>query len=444
MLKKIQICSLAGALVFLLSVPSLQAQQVLTLQELIERSLEYNYQLRIVRNQQQMAENMNTAGNAGMLPQVNASGQYTRQILDVETNLFTGETRSGSNALSTSFNAFVEADWRIFDGFSMFARRDRLDLLARLGELDTRYFVEQTVADIARSYFQMEMEEQLLDAFKQSLSFSAFRLQLEDQKRSLGTGNALRYYQAVVDFNSDSSMVAHQQMMIRDLQIRLNRIVNLDPETRFHTQPADLPRVDKFELQDQLLDKALNANKDMARAQLEELLAETSLRMERGQLYPQVNVFAGYGFNRQTSELGLMQSSRNFGPSVGVSLRFNLYDGGRQTTRLRNVALEQQSSSLRRDDISALLRSELARMANIYQSYAHQYELLLASRQSVERTLEIASRQLESGTISGFDFRQTQLTALNLENQILRLKFAMKTIELDVFRITGDLVEVLL
>lgn len=417
-----------------------QAQQQYSLEELVRITLKENYQLQIVRNSRQMAENQNTAGNAGMLPSVNAGAQRSWQILNTETNFFTGDSRSGSNAVNTSFNAFVEMDWTVFDGFSMFARRDRLSYLARLGETDTKYWVEQTVADIAFAYFQLVKEQQLLEKFRQSLEISAFRLDLEDRKRKVGTGNALRYHQALIDFNSDSSIVSNQEMLIRDLKIRINRISGREPMLETNISETDVS-LDGIENPEILLDKALANNYDMERARLEEMLEEANLRAERGNRYPQVSVFGAYTFNRQTSELGFVESSRNYGGDFGVRVRFNLYDGGRQTTQIRNAMLQQESAGIAMDDTRAMLKSEIARLLNSYENYMQQYRLLQQSLQSAERTLEISRQQLETGAISGFDFRQTQLTALQVENQIINLKYSMKVIEIDIFRLTGELAQ---
>ncbi len=420
--------------------PLLTAQQTYSLQDLVARGLEHNYQLQIVRNQEQMAQNMNTAGNAGMLPSVTLGGQHTRQLQDTETNLFTGETRSGSNALNTSLNAFAEVNWTVFDGFSMFARRDRLNYLARLGELDTRYYVEQTVADIAHAYHQLMKEKSLLALQQQSLEISAFRLDLEAKKRQVGAGNALLYHQALIDFNTDSSMVSARASLIRDLQMQINRIVNFAPEQDISPEISE-PELFGVEDRSELLDKALAANPDMERARLEEMIADAESRAQRGGRYPQLALFGGYGYNKQTSELGLMQSSRNFGPNVGVSLRFNLYDGGRQNTRIKNTLLEQDNAAVAMQDTRAWLESELARLLNTYDNYLERYTLLEQSRQSADASLAIAQQQLETGSISGFEFRQTQLAALNVENQMTELRFAMKSIEIEMDRITGRLLQ---
>jgi outer membrane protein TolC len=414
------------------------AQQYYSLEELVRITLDQNYQLQIIRNQQQMAENENTAGNAGMLPSVNAGAQRSWQILNTETNFFTGDSRSGSNAVNTSLNAFVEMDWTIFDGFSMFARHDRLNYLAQLGETETKFWVEQTIADIAFAYFQLIREQQLLEKFRQSLEISAFRLDLEDRKRKVGTGNALRYHQALIDFNSDSSLVSNQEMLIRDLKIRINRISGKEPMQEINIAETDID-LEGIENMDFLLDKALANNYDIEKARLEEMLSEANIRAERGNRYPQISIFGAYTYNRQTSELGFVESSRNYGGDFGVRVRFNLYDGGRQNTRIRNAVLQQESAGIAVDDTRALLESKIARLLNSYENYMQQYRLLQQSLESAEKSLEISRQQLETGAISGFDFRQTQLTALQVENQIINLKYSMKVIETDLFKLTGEL-----
>ncbi len=438
--KKKKIASFCFVFGLLLMPIHTNAQQYYSLEELVRITLEQNYQLQIMRNQQQMAENENTAGNAGMLPSVNAGAQRSWQILNTETNFFTGDSRSGSNAVNTSLNAFVEMDWTVFDGFSMFARRDRLNYLAQLGETETKYWVEQTIADIAFAYFQLIREQQLLEKFRQSLEISAFRLDLEDRKRKVGTGNALRYHQALIDFNSDSSLVSNQEMLIRDLKIRINRISGKEPMQEINIAETDI-HLNGIENMNFLLDKALANNYDIERARIEEMLTEANIRAERGNRYPQISVFGAYTYNRQTSELGFVESSRNYGGDFGVRVRFNLYDGGRQNTRIRNAVLQQESAGIALDDTRALLESEIARLLNSYENYMQQYRLLQQSLESAEKSLEISRQQLETGAISGFDFRQTQLTALQVENQIINLKYSMKVIEVDIFKLTGELAQ---
>jgi outer membrane protein len=426
-----------------LMLPTLQAQETFSLQQLLQLSLDHNYQIQMVRNQQQMAENMNTAGNAGMLPSVMMGAERSWQIMNTEINFFTGETRSGENALNTSLSGFVEADWVVFDGFSMFARRNRLQTLAELGSTETRYFIQQTAADVAIVYYQLLKESQLLRNMNKSLEVSAFRHNLERQKRNVGTGNALLYHQALIDLNADSTRVSQQIMLIRDLQIRINRLINRDPMENI--VPADeMIALQGIDTPDELLRKTLDNNLDLQRAYLEEMLAEANLRAERGNRYPQVSVFGGYSFLRQTSELGFAESTRNYGGNFGIRVRFNLYDGGRQNTIIRNEVLQQQNAAIEVDDQRAFVYSELSRLHNAYVHYQQQYRMLEQSILSAQRSLLIAQQQLETGTISGVEFRQTQLAALQVENLMSELLYSMKVIEIDLLRVSGELMERLL
>lgn len=226
----------------------------------------------------------------------------------------------------------VEANWLVFDGFRMFARRDQLQHLAQLSRLETKYYIEQTIADIAFLFYQLVKEKTLLESSRESLSVSDFRLALEAEKRAIGAGNALLYHQALIDFNADSSLVAHHKMVIRELQIQINRLINADPESIIQPEgytmsPSEMQR------RSALLQKAVENNKELQMEKLNELITDSELRMERSVRYPQISLFANYAYGKQTNEVGFVESSKAYGGQYGVRIRFNLFDGGQQNTR---------------------------------------------------------------------------------------------------------------
>ncbi|MFO7721726.1 MAG: TolC family protein [Bacteroidales bacterium] len=427
-------------LVLLLVTIQLTGQERFTLEQLIQLALQENYQIRIVQKQQQMAENLNTPGNAGMLPSIGIASDNSLDIQTSESKLYTGITRSGTNASSTRASVMAELDWTVFDGFAMFAERDRLALLASLGAVNTRYYVEQTIADLAASYYLLVKEQQLLDTYRQLMTVSAFRLELEEKKFSIGSGNALLYNQALLDLHADSILLLNQMMQIRDQQIRINRIINRSPGLLLDPAEPTIP-LHGIPISANLTEKATAHNIDLERAKLGEILAETSLRIERGQRYPQVSVFSNYGVTYQTSETGIVESARSHGAQFGFRIRFNLYDGGRQTTSINNALLAREGAELSSIDIHKQLESDLARLTEAYLSLEKQSRLLNENLDAATRSLQIAREQFLSGLINGYDFRQTQLTSLRAENQLIELRYAMKMIEIDMDRITGKLME---
>ena len=124
-------------------------QTDLSLRELVDQALETNYQIQVIRQAERIADNSNTRGNAGMLPEVNMTGELRTAINNSRQEFFTGDSQQSNNARRNSASVGVEARWVVFDGLAMFARKDRLEQLVELSRADTRFFMEQTVADLA-------------------------------------------------------------------------------------------------------------------------------------------------------------------------------------------------------------------------------------------------------------------------------------------------------
>jgi outer membrane protein len=426
-------------MMFLMILPAVvAAQQAISLAGLVDRALSENYQIRIMRNLEQMADNRNTPGNAGFLPSVGIRADQVWGIQNTEQRFFSGEVRSGDNARNTRRDAFIELDWTVFDGFRMFADRDRLSALAQLGTADTRYFIEQTITDLAELYYQLIMERQLLGLLQKSLDISGFRLQLESQKRNVGTGNALLYHQALIDYNADSSLIVERQRSIRDLEFQINYLTG--SETHHSFQPAQsVIDLSGFDEENVLLDAAIQNSIGLERARLEEMISESALRMERSARWPQISVFGNYSFASQANEVGFIERSTAFGTQFGVRVRFSLYDGGRQNTAIRNALLAQENASVVSRDARAGLGMQLASLIHSYNAFLIRYRLLEKSLAAANSSLEIAREQLQEGFINGFDFRQTQLASLNVENQMIALLFSLKTTEIQIYRLSGTI-----
>ncbi len=417
------------------------AQDALSLEDLVQKSLLENYNLQIIRNNQEIAENENTFGNAGFFPSVDLSSSQSWSIENSELSFFNGEGRTGENALSTSLNAMVETNWTVFDGFRMFARKDQLDYLAQLGKLDTQYYIEQTIADLADLYFQMITEQELLSNLRQSIEISSYRVNLEKEKRRLGAGNTLMYLQAVNDLNADSVLIIRQTALIDDIRMRINRIINQEPDENF--SPSENIETENITIDDKerLLQKAMENNFELEQSRLRELIAETNVRIEKAMRYPQINLFGNYAFMRQTSETGFVEESQNYGFQYGVSIRFNLFNGNQQNISIQNRQKEKQNQQIRIDDTGAMLKSEISRILSQYKSTALELQLLEKNKQNAEKSLEIAKEQLAQGIINGFEFRQNQLAVFQIQNQIIRLKYTLKIIETDLKRLTGELTD---
>ncbi|MCB0430880.1 MAG: TolC family protein [Flavobacteriales bacterium] len=424
-------------LVLLCTASGVMAQ---SLPELVNQALENNYQIRISKNEAAIATNNNTPGNAGQLPSVGLDGGYATSFNNTRQRFADGTVREGNNAKNTNVNGAVMVNWTLFDGFRVQAKKDQLDYLQKVGEANARYYIEQTVSDLAMAYYQLMYEQRVLANNRRSLAISAFRLEVEKKRKEVGAGRAMDYDQALVDYQADSIRVLSQETGVRSLETEINRVAGNALEAALvvtDTLFPVLPLTSKDSLQNQVESN----NSELAQQKLQELIAETETRMAKADRYPKVDLFAGYQYNSTSSEVGFFQSNKNFGPTFGVSVHFNLYDGGRVNREVRNAALEHENSTLTRDDAT---RNVQAQVINLYnQAVSLQMRIGLAS-DNVKRMQNVyaaAGLQLKQGAISGYDFRLAQLSLLNSELTLAQLQFLLKSTEISLNRLAGKIVE---
>ena len=105
---------------------SMQAQEVLTIEQAVKIALENNYEIKISANDLKIDQTNVTVGNAGMLPKVSATVVDNNGIQYISQTRADGNVNSLNNATNNSLNYGVGLGWTIFDGYGMFARFDQL------------------------------------------------------------------------------------------------------------------------------------------------------------------------------------------------------------------------------------------------------------------------------------------------------------------------------
>ena len=415
------------------------AQEEISLQELIGRALEQNYQIQIYRNQAEAAANSNTIGNAGILPTIDLTGEARNEINNSRQQFLTGETQNANNAQNTSLAGGIGARWIVFDGLAMFARKNQLEDLELLSQADKRFYIEQTVADISRIYYQLLQESQLLNAYRKSLEVSQTRVKFERRAVDVGSSDMLDLQLALVDRNTDSSLVLQQEAQIQELSISLNRIINQNLTNRII--PTDSILLKKEFNLVSTLQSAKENNAQLNQQQLNELIALSETKIRSGELFPEIELFGNYSYNRQQNEVGFLSSRRSYGPDFGVRVRFNLFSGGQKQIAKQNAAIALENENLLYDDlereVEASIRIAYLRWSNSLKQVSLEEESVNAAVQA----LEIAAKQYEIGEITNIDFRLIQLNAINARTRLLEAQYLAKSREIEMLRMSGRLLQ---
>lgn len=411
-----------------------------TLPDFINTALANNYQIRILKNEVSMAENMNTWGNAGLVPTINLEGGIGTTFNNTQQNFADGSSKNGTMANSSNINVSLLANWTAFDGLAVYAKKKKFGYLEEIGQLNTKFYIDQTVADVTSAYYQLVYANLLLEKYTESMKISKYRLTLEEQKQLHGAGNKLDLGQALVAYKTDSIRFLEQESNIKNLHLELNSSLNVDLETPINISVDD-QSFDAIHIleKDTLINQTARNNQMLQISMLNELISESDVRIAKANYYPKINLYGGVQFNQSTAEVGFIELNRNFGPTLGLNVSFNLYNAGQTKTAVKNATIAAENTTLNKEDLQNNINAETLTMYYQYTSLLKRINLANSNIVTMEDVYKIAENQLNEGDINGYDFRSIQLTLLNTQIVKIQQQFTAKLIEINLNRISGNI-----
>ncbi|MDX5449312.1 MAG: TolC family protein [Bacteroidota bacterium] len=411
--------------------------QGLRFSEVVETALRNNYQINIARIERDRAANQNRPGNAGFLPTVDAVAFQQGAIRNTQQEFLDGRELTRDGAQSTDLNANIELEWTFFDGFRMFARRDELEALEILGNQSLRAQMEVTLLELASVYFGLVEEESLLQNYRQNLQTTRERYRILETGLDVGARSGLEVRQAYIDVLSDSIRVAEQEARIYNLRQDLAFLSgdSLMAAQAIYQDPELNPGLSMDSLRSALL--RLNVQILQARSQVN--IAEAQKKQARSEFLPSLDLYGNYGLLRSQNEAGFLSSNLSTGPTVGIRLRFNLFNGFNDRMTIRDRELLIQGSEIA---LKQARESSMTSLRQSYRTYTTAIEILKMETQALEeakKVVDIGLEQLELGLINSLDFRQLQLVLISSQQRFHIAEYNAKIAEIQLRILSGEL-----
>ena len=416
-----------------------EASAPLTLRKCLEIGLEQNYDVRIVRNEEQISDNDATPGNAGMLPTIGLSAGYTGTLdNDRTTTPREGDAVSESNVYDQTTSVGLAVNWTLFDGFRIRTNYKRLKEMQQMGALKTRITIEDFMASLTAEYYNYIQQTLRLQNFRYAVGLSRERLRITEARVQVGNFSRLDLLQARVDFNADSSKYMSQHELVTASRIRINELLaseNLDEKLCIRDT---LIRVNSTLEWSVLLEKTLSANASLLMAEHDNTLAELDLKTVQARNYPYVNLTTGYGYGYNRYGTGANRSRGTLGLNAGVQVGFTIFDGNRRREQ-RNARIGIDNARLTRQQLEQSLRADLS---NFWQAYRNNLEVILLEEENLiaaKENYEIAMERYLLGDLPGIEMREAQKSLLDAEERILTAQYNTKLCEISLQQISGNI-----
>ena len=418
-------------------------QNVLNLQQVLQIGLENNFDIQIVRNEERISSNNVTLGNAGFLPTASISGGYSARGSNSDQFLRNDdEVVRSRNANTHTLDAGVSLNWTIFDGFRIQTNYRRLQELQTIGELNTRLTIENLIANLTAEYFNYVHQKLRLQTLRQGVALSRERLRIVETHYQVGSMSLLDVHQARVDFNTDSAQLIQQNELLNRSRIMLNELMGVDISKEFIPQSSTI-EFNPFLVRNELLESMMQGNVVLLLTAQNRVLSELELRALESRNFPFLRLNTGYGFSHLNHSRGTIERQRNWGPNVGITVGYTIFDGFNRRREQQNAKIIIENRELEITRRKQFLQSNFA---NMWLAYQNNIELTNLESESVENArlnYEIAMERFLDGGLSGIELREAQNGLLNAEQRLLTARYRTKLYEISLLQISGRIGEFL-
>jgi outer membrane protein TolC len=426
-------------LLFFVVYTDTHAQDTLELPAAIQIGLENNFNIKISEGQKQIVSNNNTAGNAGFLPTLDLSAGQRYTYENTSNTFLDGREQNRDGAKSNNFSAGAAFNWTLFDGTTMFHTKNRLEELEKQGIAITQSVIQNIVAQIAKEFYTVALEQIRLELLAENIGLSEDRMEIAKNKYEFGKVSKMEYLQAKVDLNRDKSNYMIQQERLAASKTALNELLGRDVTLDYYV-------VFDPELNTSLEYEELSTAMEKNNPEL--LAAEYNLNASRlvqkelfGDRIPEIGVNAGYNYAKSEAEAGFLLSRQSTGITYGISASWNLFDGFNLNRQIQNAKISAENSKFNYEAIKLSLERELYSIYISYQNNIQLREMEQSNREVASENNEIAIERYRVGNSSPLELREAQINLLEANLRLLNAAYSIKTGEIDLLLLAGLLMD---
>ena len=422
---------------------TLHAQQLLTVEEAVAAALQNNYDIRLLRNDSVVYALNNSYAYAALLPRVNASSSILFNNNSLRQRLADGSERKQAGIQSDNVSSSVNLNWTVFDGLKMFATRDRLAELVKLGELAIKNQLVVTVADVIKTYYNIVRQKQQLFAVEEQMALNEELVKQAEKKFSVGLGAKPELLQAKVDLNAQRAARLNQLSLIEQLKEQLNQLLVFAQGTAYDV--SDSIPINHTLVMGDILAIAQKSNPELVLAKQNIKIAELTLKERRAERWPTVTLNSAYNFSRTNNQLVVnnftpllnRNSGFNYGASATIPI-FNNFNVKRQIKVAQlDIAYQQLLYDYKRTQVDIAI-------SNAYKEYDLRQKMLVLEEENIKLAREnvyIASERLRLGVTSFLELRETQKSLEDAYNRLIAARYDTKVAETELLRLRGDLIQ---
>jgi len=346
------IVSLSLAALLTRPVSAQEIPAILEIEDAINLALEYNFDIKVAKNNTEIGNNNLTRGNAGYLPTVTLNGNYNYNVADSKTEFSNLELPAidAKGAATTTYGTGINFNYNIYSGGQRNYSYQRLQNDQAQGTIQERRMMEQIVVSVISQYLETVNQYDAYDIAVGSVRISQDRFNRANERYAFGDFSRLELLNAEVDLSNDSTIMVQAELTYENARKDLSNGIGIAPDAEYSVSNSF--EYDEELVVDELLEKALSTNADYLLARNAVTDGELNMKLTKSTMMPRLDLTGGYNYSKTNFEGNFIESSRSLGWNAGLTFSFDIFDGGNRKREQQNsrIQLESEQYNLQKSE----------------------------------------------------------------------------------------------
>ena len=413
-----------------------QAAGAADLVEVYQRALQNDPQLREAEATKLASLEAKPQALAALLPQLSASGSYTRQRdsgIQEQTQLVTGQAapivfNNDGTTKTTGHRYSVDLRQSVFSWANWVALKSADSQVAQ-AEADYQSARQDLVSRVAQRYFDVLAAQDDLDA--QSAAANAIKHQLDqsEQRFNVGLIAITDVQEARAAHDSAVAAVIASKRQLASAQEALREITGDSFETLARPVDAmDLASPNPAN-EEQWVQKALEQNLSLISSRLATDIARENISSARGGYGPSLDLIGSAG--KTVSDGAISYADRGVGTStvdqnlrsISLQLTIPIYSGGYTLSSVRQAVYRHRAS---KEKLERVARQTERETRDAYLSVLSEISRVKALKQALESNttaLKASEAGYEAGTRTAVDVLQSRRQLILAQTNYARSRY---------------------
>ena len=412
---------------------SAQAQEVLTIQQAIERMLQNNLTIkRAVLNVSSATVDLQQS-KAALYPTLNGnvdnSLNFGRSLNSSTNQLISQNFYAGNGSLNTSID--------VFGGFAKINQIKQNKILLEAGNSNLDKVKNDLILQVVTSYFQVVYNVELLKASKEQLAVAQQTEEREEALMDAGNKTVADVSQAKAQAATAELNVTNAQNQLTISYLTLSQLMEMRSDNDSYTVVAptiqEIATARKTYNVNDVYNSSLAIFPDIKLAKLNREAAEKGVAVAKGALYPTISLGGGIG-SRYSYVLGSSlvsafdphfsdQISNNFYQSVGLTMRIPIFNGLIAKSNVKRAKINYEDFKLQESLTKNTLNKVIAQAVADLRAADSRYSSTQNTFNAQKDAFNVIEQRYNVGLVNSLDYNTSRTNMNKAETDFIQAKY---------------------